>query len=84
MGYAGFSGKNFSSRLFPLSEAKRRAGRWSRPRGKRRIVHAASLNRFLLFCKKLSSGPFLFGASIQSQLTLVLLAARWLEIRSGR
>jgi hypothetical protein len=60
MGYADFSGKNFSPSFSAGTEAPERE-----PHGlgmrKRRIVHGSSLPRFLIFCKSLSSEQFPFG-----------------------
>jgi hypothetical protein len=38
---------------------------------KGRIAHGASLTKFLIFCKRLSPGPFGLGASLQSKLALI-------------
>src|ERR1700733_7013134 len=56
MSYAGFSLKNFSSRfILVVRIAETRTADLGRRR--RRTVHRASLARFLIFCKIMSSKP---------------------------
>jgi hypothetical protein len=65
MGYAKKPEKNFSSRFVVAKDPSRRLPTiWGMAKG--RIAHAASLTKFLIFCKRLSPGPFRLGASLQS------------------
>jgi hypothetical protein len=70
MGYADKSGGVFFSALFRAFAAPEQRPRFGK--GDRRISHGASLPLFLIFCKILSSGPFVFGRLIPK------------AIRSGR
>jgi hypothetical protein len=71
MSYTDFSLAGFFSRLFLGVERAPRRERAVEAMRKRRIVHGATLIRFLLFRKRLSSGRFLSDASIQKQLALM-------------
>src|ERR1700733_10615886 len=57
--------KNFSSR-FCRRERSVETAAHDLGMAKGRIAHAASLTKFLIFCKRLSPGPFRLDASLQS------------------
>jgi hypothetical protein len=60
MGYAGFTRRFFLAPFAAAGEAPERAPAVEAML-KRRIVHVASLNLLLIFCKRLSSAPLPFG-----------------------
>ena len=65
IGYAKKPKKNFSSR-FCRRERSVETAAHDLGMAKGRIAHAASLTKFLIFCKRLSPGPFRLDASLQS------------------
>jgi hypothetical protein len=69
MGTRFLAGRIFRA-LFPGFERRRNGELAVEAMRKRRIVHGASLNWLLIFCKGLSSEPSFRQASIQKQRTL--------------